>query len=162
MTMHRSRLSGLATASLALLLSTGAADLAAADLTLPPGAEQAAQAIHAGSLAAPIRFLASDALEGRGPASRGDQLARGYLASELESLGLVPGGPNGSWQQSFDIVGIDAAMPAVWTFSIGEKAVGAMQPRPKRMDIGAARMDRRSRRSKQALARGRSSERQAR
>ena len=121
--MHRSRPSGLATASLALLLSTGAADLAAADVTLPPGAEQAAQAIHAGSLAAPIRFLASDALEGRGPASRGDQLARAYLASELESLGLVPGGPNGSWQQSFDIVGIDAEMPAVWSFAVGGKSV---------------------------------------
>ncbi len=119
--MPRSRHPGLATASLALLLSTVAAG--AADLALPPGAEQAAQAIHAGSLAAPIRFLASDALEGRGPASRGDQLARAYLASELESLGLVPGGPNGSWQQSFDIVGIDAAMPAVWRFAVGAKSV---------------------------------------
>jgi Zn-dependent M28 family amino/carboxypeptidase len=117
--MQRSR--RLATASLAFLLSTVAAG--AADLALPPGAEKAAQAIHAGSLAAPIRFLASDALEGRGPASRGDQLARGYLASELESLGLAPGGPDGSWQQSFDIVGIDAAMPATWSFSAGGKSV---------------------------------------
>jgi len=132
--MHRSRPSGLATASLALLLSTGAADLAAADVTLPPGAEQAAQAIHAGSLAAPIRFLASDALEGRGPASRGDQLARAYLASELESLGLVAGGPNGSWQQSFDIVGIDAEMPAVWTFLVGDKSVGGKSVEWKRSD----------------------------
>ena len=32
---------------------------------------------------APIRFLASDALEGRGPATRGDALARLYLAAEL-------------------------------------------------------------------------------
>src|SRR6185295_4731454 len=55
--------------------------------------------------------------------SRGDQLARAYLASELESLGLHPGGPDGSWQQSFDIVGINAAMPAVWSFSVGGKSV---------------------------------------
>ncbi|HXU32803.1 MAG TPA: M20/M25/M40 family metallo-hydrolase [Thermoanaerobaculia bacterium] len=123
--MQRSRPSGLATASLAFLLSTGAVagTATAADLTLPAGAEQASLAIHAGSLAAPIRFLASDALEGRGPASRGDQLARAYLASELESLGLHPGGPDGSWQQSFDIVGINAAMPAVWSFSVGGKSV---------------------------------------
>ncbi|HEV7669686.1 MAG TPA: M20/M25/M40 family metallo-hydrolase [Thermoanaerobaculia bacterium] len=122
--MQRSRRFGLATASLALLLSTGpVATAAAANLALPQGAEQAARAIHAGSLAAPIRFLASDALEGRGPASRGDQLARAYLASELESLGLSPGGPDGGWQQSFDIVGIDAAMPATWSLAIGDKTV---------------------------------------
>lgn len=123
--MQRSRPLGLATASLALLLSAaaGTVSAAAANVVLPEGAEQAARAIHAGSLAAPIRFLASDALEGRGPASRGDQLARAYLASELESLGLVPGGADGSWQQSFDIVGNNAAMPATWSLSVGGKSV---------------------------------------
>lgn len=123
--MQRSRPLGLATASLALLLSAAAGTVpaAAANVVLPEGAEQAARAIHAGSLAAPIRFLASDALEGRGPASRGDQLARAYLASELESLGLVPGGADGSWQQSFDIVGNNAAMPATWSLSVGGKSV---------------------------------------
>ncbi len=119
--MQRSRRLGLATASLTLLLSTAAAD--ASGPALPQGAEQAAQAIHAGSLAAPIRFLASDALEGRGPASRGDLLARAYLATELEALGLTPGGPDGGWRQSFDIVGNDTAMPATWTFSLGDKSV---------------------------------------
>lgn len=122
--MQRTRPFGLATAALALLLSTAAAPPASgADLALPADAEQAAQAIGAASLAAPIRFLASDELEGRGPASRGDLLARAYLASELEALGLSPGGPNGLWQQSFDIVGIDATMPATWTFSLGGKSV---------------------------------------
>lgn len=123
--MQRSQPLGLATASLALLLSAAAGTVpaAAANVVLPEGAEQAARAIHAGSLAAPIRFLASDALEGRGPASRGDQLARAYLASELESLGLVPGGADGSWQQSFDIVGNNAAMPATWSLSVGGKSV---------------------------------------
>ena len=45
------------------------------------------------ALEAPIRFLASDALEGRGPGTRGDQLARLYLATELEGLGYQPGLP---------------------------------------------------------------------
>ena len=123
--MQRTRRPGFAPASLALLLLSAAALPAAgaAGPALPADAEQAAQAIHAGSLAAPIRFLASDALEGRGPASRGDVLARAYLASELEALGFRPGGPDGGWQQSFDIVGIDAAMPASWSFSAGDKTV---------------------------------------
>ncbi len=121
--MQRSLCSGLATASLALLLSTGTSPAAAVDLKLAAGAEQAARSIHAGSLAAPIRFLASDALEGRGPASRGDQLARAYLASELESLGLSPGATDGTWQQSFDIVGINATMPPTWSFSVGDRTI---------------------------------------
>ncbi len=42
-----------------------------------------------------IRFLASDALEGRGPASKGDQLAQQYIATQLETLGLTPAGLDG-------------------------------------------------------------------
>jgi Zn-dependent M28 family amino/carboxypeptidase len=68
------------------------------------------------SLEAPIRFLSSDALEGRAPASRGDQLARLYLGTQLESMGYSPGGPNGQWQQPFEIVGVKASFPKVWSF----------------------------------------------
>ncbi len=69
------------------------------------------------ALEAPIRFLASDALEGRGPATRGDELARLYLATQLELMGYQPGGPNGQWQQPFDIVGVKAAFPQTWSFA---------------------------------------------
>ena len=83
----------------------------------PAPVEQAGRTyITRNSLEAAIRFLASDALEGRGPATRGDQLARLYLATELESLGLQPGGSNGQWQQPFDIVGIKAQFPKTWSF----------------------------------------------
>jgi len=79
--------------------------------------EMGKQQITRPALEAPIRFLSSDALEGRGPGSRGDELARLYLATELEALGFEPGGANGKWQQSFDIVGIKANMPPVWSFT---------------------------------------------
>ncbi|HEX9941260.1 MAG TPA: M28 family metallopeptidase [Thermoanaerobaculia bacterium] len=92
-------------------------------LDLPAGAEKAAKAIDRASLEAPIRFLADDLLEGRGPASRGDELARLYLASTLEFLGFQPGAPGGGWQQPFDIVGITAAVPKTWEFQAGGKAV---------------------------------------
>ncbi len=79
--------------------------------------EMGKQQITRAALEAPIRFLSSDALEGRGPGSRGDELARLYLATELEALGFEPGGANGKWQQPFDIVGIKAHMPPVWSFT---------------------------------------------
>ena len=86
--------------------------------TIPTTVEQVAQAQITGSdLAAHIRFLASDALEGRGPATRGDTLARLYLATELESLGFQPGGDQGSWEQPVNLVGVTAKLPAVWSFT---------------------------------------------
>jgi len=71
-----------------LTLATFATVAAANSLTLTPAAEQAAQAqITRNTLEAPIRFLADDLLEGRGPATRGDELALLYLANELRSMG---------------------------------------------------------------------------
>ncbi|MEO8019678.1 MAG: M28 family metallopeptidase [Pseudomonadota bacterium] len=90
---------------------------AAGPFDIPTDVESVAKrAINAGALEAPIRFLASDALEGRGPATRGDALTRLYLATELQSLGYLPGGESGSWEQPFDIVGVTAHLPAVWSF----------------------------------------------
>jgi Zn-dependent M28 family amino/carboxypeptidase len=98
-------------------------------LGLVGGASAAGSAIDTATLAAPVRFLASDALEGRAPGSRGDQLARLYLATGLEALGLLPGVPAGgvggvgaagegaSWQQPFPMIGIASQAPPEWTFS---------------------------------------------
>ncbi len=103
--------------SLALLL-TFAATANAAPYDIPANVEAVAKAqITQGSLEAPIRFLASDALEGRGPATRGDTLARLYLATELQSLGYLPGGEKGGWEQTVDVVGTTAQLPAVWSFT---------------------------------------------
>ncbi len=85
---------------------------------IPPAVAAIAKAqINANTLEAPIRFLASDALEGRGPATRADTLTRLYLATELKSLGYLPAGTNGSWEQEFDIVGVTAHMPPAWSFT---------------------------------------------
>ena len=55
-------------------------------------------------------------LEGRGPGTPGDALARQYLIDQLEALGLEPGGEGGSWEQEFPIIGIDATVPETWSF----------------------------------------------
>ena len=85
---------------------------------IPSAVAQVAKAqINPASLRAPIRILASDEFEGRGPATRGDALTRLYLSTELETLGLQPGGEQGGWEQPFDIVGVKAKLPATWDFS---------------------------------------------
>ena len=55
-----------------------------------------------GSLAH-VRYLADDALEGRAVGSGGARCAADYLVSHFASLGLEPGGPQGSWFQTFEI-----------------------------------------------------------
>ncbi len=85
---------------------------------VPPAVDRAARTfITPGALQAPIRFLASDLLEGRGPGTRGDELARLYLQTQLEGIGFQPAFANGAWQQPFDIVGLAGAFPKTWSFA---------------------------------------------
>ena len=57
-----------------------------------------------------LRFLSSDLLEGRAPATRGGRLASEYIAAQLRVFGVEPGG-NGSYFQKvpIDIVSADRA-----------------------------------------------------
>lgn len=102
--------------------SIAALALLGAGCTRPPGMLPArstatAQAtITARSLAATIRFLADDELEGRAPGTRGDRLARQYVISAMEGLGLEPGAPDGKWEQPFELMGVRATSPRRWTF----------------------------------------------
>ena len=43
------------------------------------------------AMAAHDQFLASDLLEGRGPGTRGDEIAQQYIAAQFEAYGLQPG-----------------------------------------------------------------------
>lgn len=72
----------------------------------PVDARSIADLITAELLEAHVRFLASDLLEGRGVGTRGDELARRYLATQLQSYGLQPGGADGAWEQPVPILGI--------------------------------------------------------
>ncbi|HEX6638576.1 MAG TPA: M28 family metallopeptidase [Steroidobacteraceae bacterium] len=108
----------LSLAAAATAVSMAVAHAATPSYDIPADVASTAKAqIHQGSLEAPIRVLADDLLEGRGPASRGDELARLYLANELRSLGYLPGAGDGKWDQPVDIVGTTAHLPAQWTFT---------------------------------------------
>ncbi|MFM8328101.1 MAG: hypothetical protein ACKN9U_24855, partial [Pirellulaceae bacterium] len=72
--------------------------------------DAAEQAIHEGRLAGHLRFLADDLLEGRGPGSQGDLLARRYIASQLESHGMRPLSDL-AWEQPVPLRGIATKPP---------------------------------------------------
>lgn len=76
-------------------------------LALPAAlAAQQPAPITTAEIEAHIRFLSSDLLEGRGPATRGGELTEQYLAAQLRSYGVAPAN-NGSYLQRvpIDIVG---------------------------------------------------------
>lgn len=83
----------------------------------------AAEQVSEPVLRSHIRFLASDLLEGRGPASRGDELARLYIATELESLGVRPAAQGGSWFQPVPLVGVTSTPPQAVDFRKGDQVV---------------------------------------
>jgi Zn-dependent M28 family amino/carboxypeptidase len=70
----------------------------------------AAAAVRAQRLRADVRFLSSDLLEGRAPGTRGDRLAREYIAARFEAIGLEPAiGSN--WEQPVELVGVTSHAP---------------------------------------------------
>ena len=79
-------------------------------------ADRAAQEITADYMRDIVVEISSDAYEGRGPGSPGDEKARKYLADEMAQLGLEPGAANGGWEQTFELVGVDTKQPETWTF----------------------------------------------
>ena len=81
-----------------------------------PVAEKAAQAITDPFMRSIIEEISHDRYEGRGPGTRGDVMARNYLAKRMQEIGLEPGAADGSWEQTFDLVSVDAQQPDSWTF----------------------------------------------
>jgi Zn-dependent M28 family amino/carboxypeptidase len=81
-----------------------------------PAAEAAANAITDPYMREIIAEISSDEYEGRGPGSRGDEKTRKYLVGRMEELGLQPGGEDGSWEQPFELVGVNTIQPEAWVF----------------------------------------------
>ncbi len=96
---------------------------------------RAARAITKASLAAPIRYLASDALEGRAPGSAGDQLAQQYLEQRFRAMGLQPGAPEGGYRQPLDLVGVTGAPESL---QLRGKSGGELQLKPQKDFIAVA------------------------
>lgn len=92
-----------------------------------PAAEIAAQQIQADYLRGIVVEISDDSYEGRGPGSKGDAAAREYLVKRMQELGLEPGAADGSYEQPFDLVGINASQPDSWVFSGEDKELTLQQ-----------------------------------
>ncbi len=84
---------------------------------------EAARIIDARLLRQTVAVLAGDEFEGRGPASAGDLKTQSFLSAALDRLGYSPGGEEGSWLQTFEIVSVTTTAPETWIFTSGSDAI---------------------------------------
>ena len=91
-------------------------------MNLPSDAaiEEALAGITEGEIREYTQVLASDEFGGRAPSSRGEELTIQYLSEQFASLGLEPGGVDGTWVQEVPLVAITADPDM--TLSIGGPA----------------------------------------
>ena len=73
---------------------------------VPAAAREAAAGIDPEKIRAHVRFLASDLLEGRGPGTRGGQLAAEYIATQFALSGAQPAGENGTYFQTVPLIAV--------------------------------------------------------
>jgi hypothetical protein len=92
-----------------------------------PAADEAALRIDDKYMRDIVAEISDDRYEGRGPGSRGDEMTREYLVGQLQALGLQPGAEDGSWEQPFELVGINAAQPESWLFEGHDKSMTLKQ-----------------------------------
>ncbi len=108
--MHRREVLTAVTAAVLAATLAHAQQPAAAKTTaiagLPVAAQTAAAAIDPEKIRAHVRFLSLDLLEGRGPGTRGDQLAAEYIATQFALAGLKPAGEAGGYFQKVPLVAV--------------------------------------------------------
>jgi Zn-dependent M28 family amino/carboxypeptidase len=72
--------------------------------------------IEGARIAAQMKFLASDLMEGRQPGTRGGRLAEEYIATQFALAGLKPAGGKGSFYQNVPLVSV--AVEGTPTFEV--------------------------------------------
>jgi Zn-dependent M28 family amino/carboxypeptidase len=75
-------------------------------LGLPVAAHAAAESISPSRIRAHVRFLSLNLLEGRGPGTRGGQLAADYIATQFALAGLQPAGADGTYFQNVPLYAV--------------------------------------------------------
>jgi Zn-dependent M28 family amino/carboxypeptidase len=73
---------------------------------VPEAARQAAASIDPEKIRAHVRFLADDLLEGRGPGTRGGDIAAQYIGTQFALYGLQPAGDNGTFFQKVPLYAV--------------------------------------------------------
>src|SRR5581483_9203608 len=79
--------------------------------------------ISAERMKADVAYLAGDRLEGRGPGTRGEELATEYIAGEFKKAGLAPGGEGGTYLQPVPLVRVVTSPKATLRAAKGDVAL---------------------------------------
>ena len=104
--------SNLLAASTLFALSLGLTQ-ATAQATLP------STPIDPARLSEHVRVLASDAFEGRGPATPGEAKAIDYIAKAFAAAGVQPGGEHGGWLQNVPLARFAVTGPVKMSLAAG-------------------------------------------
>jgi Zn-dependent M28 family amino/carboxypeptidase len=109
----------------ALLLAGAAAPQAFAASDVPGGG------ISAQTLSDHIKILASDAFEGRGPATPGETKAVSYIVEQFKKAGLKPGGDSkgewGAWVQDVPLARFQVTGPIRFSLTAGGETRSLVQ-----------------------------------
>src|SRR5215831_9016381 len=65
---------------------------------------------------AAVKYLSSDALEGRGTGQKGGDAAANWIAEQFKSFGLKPAGANGTYFQEVPMVGVRTLPSTTFSF----------------------------------------------
>ncbi len=97
--MHTIKMLAIGTALIAMAGLAAAQQAVPAGAGVPEAAGAAAASIDAGKIREHVRFLSLDLLEGRGPGTRGAEVAAEYIATQFALAGLKPAGEKGTYFQ---------------------------------------------------------------
>jgi Zn-dependent M28 family amino/carboxypeptidase len=105
--------------------------LAALVAALPITALAADPAVNPAHLATDIKVLASDAFEGRGPATAGEDKTVAWIIGQMIAAGLEPGGDlkdgKRAWTQDVPLGRFEMKGPVTSSFSVGGQTVALNQ-----------------------------------
>ncbi len=94
-------------------------------------AQSAEPAVDGARLSAHIETLASDAFEGRGPATPGETKAVAYIEAQYRALGLAPAGDHGGYLQDVPLMRFHVPGPVQVGYEVG----GQSRPLAELQDI---------------------------
>src|SRR6478609_10920487 len=88
---------------------------------VPPDAQKVMNAIDAEKIRATVKYLADDALQGRGTGQKGGDMAADWIAAQFKSYGVMPAGDQGTYFQQVNFFGVTTD-PKQTTFTFVPKS----------------------------------------
>lgn len=98
----------------------------ATGVAIPAELKPALDSISAADILQHTKTLSGDEYEGRGPGTKGEELAVKYLTEQYQRLGLKPGNPDGTYVQKVPLAGMTSTTSA--SFTVGGKTIALKFP----------------------------------